>query len=177
MGIQSYTMYNQLTAAAPEIKGLWAMAPIPGTLTENSAVNRAQTSSGTAAIMLKSCVKKGLAEDAYEFITWWTGGEAQAHYGNQLEAIMGVAARYTPANTEAFEKLGWSGKESAEIKEQWKWVTATEQIPGSYYINRALTAAFRMTVDEDLKARRQLLISNQDINDEITRKRSEFGLN
>lgn len=90
---------------------------------------------------------------------------------------MGVAARYTPANTEAFEKLGWSGKESAEIKEQWKWVTATEQIPGSYYINRALTAAFRMTVDEDLKARRQLLISNQDINDEITRKRSEFGLN
>lgn len=177
MGIQSYTMYNQLTAAAPEIKGLWAMAPIPGTLTENSAVNRAQTSSGTAAIMLKSCVKKGLAEDAYEFITWWTGGEAQAHYGNQLEAIMGVAARYTPANTEAFQKLGWSGKESAEIKEQWKWVTATEQIPGSYYINRALTAAFRMTVDEDLKARRQLLISNQDINDEITRKRSEFGLN
>lgn len=177
MGIQSYTMYNQLTAAAPEIKGLWAMAPIPGTLTENAAVNRAQTSSGTAAIMLNSCVKKGLAAEAYEFITWWTGGEAQAHYGNQLEAIMGVAARYTPANTEAFEKLGWSGDESAEIKEQWKWVTATEQIPGSYYINRALTAAFRMTVDEDLKARRQLLISNQDINDEITRKRNEFGLN
>ncbi len=177
MGLQSYTMYSQLTAAAPEIKGLWAMAPIPGTPTDDGKINRAQTSSGTAAIMLKTCAEKGLGEKAYEFISWWTGSEAQAHYGNQLESIMGVAARYTPANTKAFEKLGWSGAESAEIQEQWEWVTATEQIPGSYYITRALTSAFRMTVDEKLEARRQLLIFNKDINDEIARKRNEFGLN
>ena len=177
MGIQPYTMYSQLAAAAPEIKGLWAMVPIPGTLSEDGELNRAQTSSGTAAIMLNACLKKGLGEEAFEFINWWTGGEAQAHYGNSLESIMGVAARYTPANTTAFNKLGWTNKERAALQEQWDWVTATEQIPGSYYITRALTSAFRTTVDEKLEARRQLMIFNKDINDEIARKRSEFGLN
>lgn len=176
MGIQSYTMYSQLTAAAPEIKGLWAMAPVPGTRSEDGELNRRETSSGTAAIMLNACVEKGMGEKAFAFISWWTGSEAQAHYGNSLESIMGVAARYTPANTAAFEKLGWSGDESAVLQKQWEWVTAVEQIPGSYYITRALTSAFRMTVDEKLEARRQLLIFNKDINDEITRKRSEFGL-
>ena len=32
LAIQTYTQYNQLSAAAPEIEGLWDIAPIPGTI-------------------------------------------------------------------------------------------------------------------------------------------------
>ena len=59
---------------------------------------------------------------------------------------------------------------------KWKSVTAVEQIPGSYVISRSLTSAFRTSVDEDLDARRQLLIYNNDMNSEISRKRREFHL-
>lgn len=176
MGIQPYTMYNQLMAAAPEIKGLWAMVPVPGTPQEDGSVNRSQTATGTSSILLKSCEKKGIADEAFAFISWWTGQDAQARYGNSLESVMGVAARYTPANQIAFSRLNWSNAEARMLSGQWEWVTATPQIPGSYYINRAISSAFRTTVDEKLDARRQLLIFNKDINDEIARKRDEFGL-
>ena len=176
MGIQTYNMYNQLTAAAPELKGLWGMALIPGTPKEDGSIDRSQTSTGTAAIMLNSCLEKGIENEAFEFIEWWTGSETQAVYGNRLESIMGVAARYTPANTVAMESLGWTGNEYKILTEQWKSVTAVEQIPGSYVISRSLTSAFRTSVDEDLDARRQLLIYNNDMNSEISRKRREFHL-
>lgn len=176
MGIQSYSMYNQLTAAAPELKGMWSMAPIPGTLREDGTVDRTQTSTGSAAILLNSAVKKGLGQEAYDFIYWWTGSEAQANYGNKLESIMGVAARYTPANTEALAQLGWTDGEQRLLADQWQYVTAVEQIPGSYVVSRSLTSAFRTAVDEDLDARRQLLLYNNDMNGEIQRKRREFKL-
>lgn len=176
MGIQTYNMYNQLTAAAPELKGMWEMALIPGTLKEDGSIDRSQTSTGTAAIMLKSCIEKGIEQEAFEFVEWWTGSETQAIYGNKLESIMGVAARYTPANTVAMESLGWTAKELKLLTEQWKSVKAVEQIPGSYVISRSLTSAFRTSVDEDFDARRQLLIYNNDMNSEISRKRKEFHL-
>ncbi len=176
MGIQSYSMYNQLTAAAPELKGLWSMAPIPGTPQEDGTIDRTQTSTGSAAILLNAAVEKGLGQEAYDFIAWWTGSKAQADYGNKLESIMGVAARYTPANTEALTQLGWTDGEQALLTEQWQHVTAVEQIPGSYVVSRSLTSAFRTAVDEDLDARRQLLLYNNDMNSEIQRKRREFKL-
>ena len=89
---------------------------------------------------------------------------------------MGVAARYTPANMVAMESLGWTAKELKLLTEQWKSVTAVEQIPGSYVISRSITSAFRTSVDEDFDARRQLLIYNNEMNSEITRKRKEFHL-
>ena len=176
MGIQPYNMYNQLTAAAPELKGMWEMALIPGTLKEDGSIDRSQTSTGTSAIMLKSCVEKGIEQEAFEFIEWWTGSETQSNYDNRLESIMGVAARCTPANTVAMENLGWTGKELKLLTEQWKSVTSVEQIPGSYVISRSLTSAFRTSVDEGFDARRQLLIYNKEMNSEITRKRKEFHL-
>ena len=53
LAIQDYTEYNGLSAFAPEIKGLWSMAPIPGTVEEDGEINRASACSGTCAIMLR----------------------------------------------------------------------------------------------------------------------------
>lgn len=173
IGIMSFTTYNQLYAAAPEIRGLWAMTPIPGTRRADGTIDRSETSSGTAAILLKDC---GDVPSAWSFIRWWTGKEAQTAYGTELEASLGVAARYDTANREAFTGMGWNDAEAAAIRAQWDSVTDVKQIPGNYFISRCLTNAFRTVVDSDANPVRTLNTYNKDMNAEITRKRTEFGL-
>lgn len=173
LGIQPYTMYNQLYVAAPELRGLWKFAPIPGTLKEDGTIDRSETADGNACILLKNCENK---EAAFTFMKWWTSSEIQARYGTELEAIMGPAARYHTANIEAFKALPWTDEESAILLEQWEHVTDTPQIPGNYFITRSLTSAFRSVVDEEYNPVYMLNSVNKDMNAEIKRKRIEFGL-
>lgn len=173
IGIMSFTTYNQLYAAAPEIRGLWSMTKIPGTKLADGSIARTETSAGTAAIMLDDCKDK---ECAWEFIKWWVDAETQSSYGTELEASLGVAARYDTANKQAFSSIGWSDDESKVLISQWEEVTDIKQIPGNYFISRCLTNAFRAVVDENMNPVRALNTYNKDMNAEITRKRAEFGL-
>ena len=170
LGISSYTMYNQLYAAAPEIRGLWKMAPIPGTPTEEG-ITRAQGGSGTAAFILKETEHP---EESWEFIKWWTGAEAQARYSRDIESAMGVAGRYATANIEAFATLDWSDEEYSVLMEQWMQVEEIPEAVGGYYLARGLDNAFREAVQEGRDPREALLTWNKSINNEIQRKREEF---
>ena len=176
LSIQNYASYNQIKSAAPELNGLWTIAPIPGTVQKDGSINNSETSVVTGCIMLKSAQKKGIEEAASTFLSWWVDSETQAEYARELEATLGVAARYAPANKLAFETLGWTAEESAVIKSQWKSVTVMNEIPGNYVLKRSLTSAFRAVIAGKNSARRSLTIYNKDINDEIKRKRKEFGL-
>lgn len=173
IGIMNFTTYNQLYAAAPEIRGLWKMAVVPGTVGEDGEIVRTETASGTGAVMLKDCSDKAAA---WEFIRWWTGAQAQAAYGTELEASLGVVARYDTANKTAFESLGWTDSDAAVLREQWQFVTDIYQIPGNYFISRCLTNAFRTVVDDNVNPIRALNIYSKDMDAEITRKRQEFHL-
>lgn len=173
IGIMGYGTYNQLYAAAPEIRGLWKMTCVPGTVQEDGRILRTETSAGTAAVLLDDCKVK---EQAWEFIKWWTDSPAQGAYGSELEASLGVAARYDTANIKAFDNIGWTEEEAAVLKTQWSLVTDIPQIPGNYFISRCLTNAFRTVVDERENPVRSLNIYNKDMNAEIARKREEFGL-
>ncbi len=176
LGITSYTQYNMLSYAAPEINGLWAMAPVPATVREDGTLDRTVSSGGTGCIMLHKAVTDGIDKETYEFLKWWASGAVQGTYGTELEATMGPAMRYSPANKTAFEKIPWSSEERQNIATQWAEVYDVREIPGNYYIGRSLTSALRMAIDNDVSARRQLLLYNEEINAEITRKREEFGL-
>ncbi len=176
LGITSYTQYNQLSYAAPEINGLWAMAPVPATVREDGTLSRTIPSAGTGCIMLHKAVEEGIDKETYEFLKWWSSGNTQGTYGTELEATMGPAMRYSPANKTAFEKIPWSSDERDNIAAQWEHVYDVREIPGNYYIGRSLTSALRMAIDNDVSIRRQLLLYNEEINTEITRKRKEFGL-
>lgn len=176
LSIQPYSTYNQLYAAAPEIRGLWAMAPVPGKQDEDGKINRSENSSGTGCIMLKSAEKKGLGKQAYEFMKWWTGNDAQLKYENELEATMGIAARYTPANKYAFENVGWKSAELAILSEQAEHVVNFREVPGNYVLPRALTSAFRKALLTGDMPERQLELYNKDINAELERKAEEFNL-
>lgn len=176
LSINLYTAYNQLKVAAPELNGLWSIAPIPGTKQEDGSIDISETSIVTGCILLKSAEKKGIRDAASTFLSWWVSADTQAEYARELEATLGVAARYHPANKEAFKSLGWTDKEAEIITEQWSQVTVMNEIPGNYVLKRSLTSAFRNVIAGKNSARRALTIYNTDINDEITRKRKEFGL-
>ena len=174
MGIQGYTFYNQLMQAAPEIRGLWSFAPVPGTKRLNGVVDRSQATNVTASIILKSAEKKGIVDETVDFLRWWTCAETQSAYAKELEATLGVAARYAPANRDAFSSLPWSDEESKIILEQWEWSKNVREIPGNYMISRSLTNALRETISGKNSAYRSLAIYDDVINDEIERKLQEF---
>lgn len=176
MSIQPYSSYNQLYAAAPEIRGLWAMAPVPGTVREDGTINRAENSSSTGCIMLNAAKKKGLDEEAFEFMSWWTSSASQIRYGKALEATMGVAARFTPANKEALQNIGWNSQELNVISSQLSEVINFREMPGNYVLPRALTSAFRNALTSIELPERQLELYNKDINAEMERKAEEFDL-
>ncbi|MGF7141811.1 ABC-type glycerol-3-phosphate transport system substrate-binding protein [Anaerotaenia torta] len=171
MGIMPYTNVNYLSAAAPELKNLWDIVPVPGTVQEDQSIDRSETSNGTAAILLADAKNP---EQAYEFLKWWVSSEAQSRFGVELEQNMGPGARYPTANVDAFQKLPWTKQQSESLMEQWKHVTEIPQIPGSYYISRNVAFAFKSVVYDKKNERETLYKYNIEINKEIARKQKEF---
>ncbi len=176
LAIQNYTSYNQLSKAAPELKGLWTIAPIPGTEREDGSISRAQNATFTGCIMMKAAVKKGRDKETAEFLKWWVGEETQTAYALKLEGTMGIAARYTPANRNTLKNLSWSVSEYEILNTQMSEVRPIPAVPGNYLINRSLTTAFRAAVGGTSSTRQALTVSVKSINDEIARKRKEFNL-
>lgn len=171
IGIALYSEYNQLRAAAPEIYGLWEMLPIPGTVSEDGSVNRSQGGSGTACV-ITSTTKH--ADSSWKFIKWYTGEQAQTRFANDLEASMGVSARYATANLAAQSNVPWTTKEYTAISQQMQWVSEVPVAAGSYYLARGIDNAFRETVYDGRNAKEALNVWNREINDEMQRKQEEF---
>lgn len=176
LAIQSYTAYNQLMQAAPELRGLWAFAPVPGTPREDGSIDRSESSVMTGCIMMKSAETKGIEDECVRFLKWWTSAESQTEYAKKLESILGVTARYSPASKEALSQLGWTDQELSILLGQMESVINSPQIPANYAVTRSLTNALRAAIKQTNRPRRSLAIYNQDINEEIQRKRQEFSL-
>ena len=175
IGIANYTTFNLLKMAAPEIRGLWSMHPIPGVVDEYGNINNKVVAFGQSAVILRD-VANGNYENAWEFIKWFTSAQTQAQYGLELEALLGGWGRHFPASVEAFAQMPWEREQQQLIMAQWENSFKLPQVPGGYYVNRSLINAFRQVVYWDRNPRETLTRFNQDMNREIQRKRIEFGL-
>lgn len=173
LGIAAYTMYSQIYVAAPEIKNLWSMVEIPGIRREDGSIDRSQGASGTACVITSTSKNK---EKAWEFIRWWTGADAQSRYADDIESVLGMAARYPTANKTALSNIKWSRTEYERIVSQWNEVKEIPEIPGSYYTVRGIDNAFRSVVINGKQPKETLVKYSRDIDAEITRKRGEFYL-
>lgn len=171
MGIMPYNQVNYLYSAAPELDGLWDMAVIPGTLQADGSINNVETCSSTGCVGLRGTEHP---EAVYKFLSWWVSEDTQASFGIQLEQTMGVAARYATANLGAFEQLPWLSAQAEVLRRQRQSTVAVEQIPGSYYIARNLSFAFRAVVYNKANLRETLYKYNIEINKELERKQKEF---
>lgn len=171
--IQNYTFYNQLSVAAPEIKGCWGFQPVPGTVQEDGIINHAANSNGSGAIIFTKAADQ---EGAWDFIKWFTSTDAQVKYGNNIESILGTMGRYATANEEALQQLSWTTSEVNLLLDQLNSQVEIPIIPASYGVTRNVMNAFRAVVNDYDNARDTLFWYNKDINDEITRKLEDLGL-
>ncbi len=173
LGIADYSTFNLLSVFAPELRGLWDFTVVPGIEQPDGTVNRS-VSTGTLASMILSSSEK--QDKAWEFLKWWIGADTQLRFGRELESIMGASARYATANYEAFKRLSWSSEQMRVLDEQRKWTVGIPEVPGGYFVNRNIINAVRLVLNEGTDTRETLLDYNITINDELIKKRKEFGL-
>jgi ABC-type glycerol-3-phosphate transport system substrate-binding protein len=173
IGIQDYSVFNSLSVFAPEIRGLWEFALVPGTVKEDGTVDHSVPFGGTCSMILRD------ADDydaAWTFLKWWVSSETNTRFGRELESIMGSSARYATANQVAFEELAWSKDDAEVIREQWKWAVGTPNVAGGYSTIRHMINAYRKVIYNHEDPRETLLDYTRTINDEIKYKRKELRL-
>ena len=171
--INYYTFYNTLYSSAPEIKGLWEMAPIPGVVQEDGSVNQTSMGTGTAVVLFK---KAQNYDAGWTFMQWLVSSDTQSKYASEVESIMGVAGRYNTANIEAFKNIAWKKSSQQQLLKQWEQMQIVQMTPVSYYYTRNVTNAFRKAVYSSVNPREALGSYARDIEKEIQRKRKIFGL-
>lgn len=173
IGVADYFTYVQLSTAAPELTGWWRMVPIPGIRKENGVVDRSAGGTSTAVVIFRDTERP---EDAWELMKWWTSTEVQTRYAEEIEAIIGVEARWNTANVEAFENLPWPREDLDAILEQWRWFVEKPVVLGDYFTTRHIINAWNRVVLQGWNPREALEKAVMDINRELIRKQEEFGV-
>ena len=179
IGIAAYSTYNTLMVSAPEIRGLWDFTLIPGTEYENpdgtTYIDRSDFITGNATMMIAT-ESDTLRQNSWEFMKWWAQPDTQVRFGREIEALLGSSARYATANKDAFVQLSWSADDIAVLDEQWNQTVGIREVPGGYFTGRHITNAIRKVLIDKDDARETIIDYSVTINDEIVKKRIEFGL-
>lgn len=173
VGITNYTTFCTLEVFAPEIKGLWSFAPFPGVENEDGTIDNTYITDTVQSVIMKNCENK---EDAWEFLKWWTGTEAQLQYANTVESVMGTASRYPAADIEVLSQLPWSSAELRQLLTQMEHTDGIPAVPGSYMATRMIQYSFDNVVANSSNPRETLYLNMKAIDKELTKKRAEFSL-
>lgn len=173
MGVSNYWTYVRFKTAAPELRGRWAMAPMPGTPRADGRIDRTNGGRGQAIAMFRDTEQP---EAAWEFMKWWTDEDTQIRYGAEVEALLGVEARWNTANVAALQRLPWDAGDIEAILEQWHWFKETPVVLGGYFTPRHIYNAWNKTVLQGEHPRDALEEAVREINKEMRKKQEEFGL-
>ena len=179
IGVQNYGTYNTLMVSAPEIRGLWDFTLIPGVektdAQGNTYIDRSDCIVGSASMIFPTEDQETL-QNTWEFFKWWASTDTQVRFGSEMEALLGAYARYATANKNAFAQLKWSTDAIEVLTKQWEQTVGIREVPGGYYTGRHITNACRKCVNEKSDPRETILDYSILINEELTKKRKEFGL-
>ncbi|MCR5032791.1 MAG: extracellular solute-binding protein [Lachnospiraceae bacterium] len=179
LGIMAYSTYNTLMVSAPEIRGLWDFTLIPGTeytaADGSTYIDRSDFIAGSATMMIATDDEE-LKQKSWEFMKWWAKPESQVRFGREIEALLGASARYATANRDAFSNLSWSAEDIKVLNEQWDQTVGIREVPGGYYTGRHISNAIRKVLNDKDDSRETIIDYSIKIDEEITKKRREFGL-
>jgi len=179
IGIAAYSTYNTLMVSAPEIRGLWDFTVIPGTEYVNedgtSYIDHSDFITGSATMMIATDNQE-LKDKSWEFMKWWAQPDTQVRFGREIEALLGSSARYATANRDAFSNLSWSTDDIAVLNAQWDETVGIREVPGGYYTGRHISNAIRKVINDKDDSRETIIDYSIKIDEEITKKRKEFGM-
>ncbi|MGI8913126.1 MAG: extracellular solute-binding protein [Chloroflexota bacterium] len=172
VGVADYNTYISLSVAAPELVGRWKMVPMPGT--EQSGVdNRSAGGSGETVVMFQKTQHKA---EAWQYMKWWLSAPVQQRYANEIQALLGVSARWNTSNVDALRSLPWPQADIQSILDQWQWFQENPIVLGGYYTPRYLTNAWNSTVLSGANPRDALNDAVRNINTELNRQQIEFNV-
>ena len=172
LGFGDHSLYILLSTAAPELAGNWGIAPIPGRVNAQGEIDRSNGGlSGECDIILNGSAHK---EAAWDYLKWWTDAAVQGDFARELEALIGIEARWNTANVQAFTDLPWNKQDLGIIESQWRWVREAPVVLGSYYTGRYLNNAWNSTVIGNMNAKDALDIAVEEINKEMRMKQEEY---
>ena len=172
LGIGGVSTYVQLTEAAPELAGLWDIAPVPGTRKADGTVGRDMNASTTTCMIFKNTEK---SEEAWRFLKWWLSAETQAEFASTMELSYGSEYRWNTANLKAFEESSYSEEHKAVIRVAWENQKENVQHPAAYIVEREISNAFTNAVVNGDTLIEALDESTLTADREIMRKLKEFG--
>ncbi len=175
IAIVDYTLFNTLSAFAPEIRGLWDFCEVPGTLDPlTGEIDRTIVNAVTGTVILADSKHK---DASWEFVKWWLSGKVQADYATKVESVLGESARYATANLEARQNTGWSYKNLKMLNSQAEWVKGIPEIAGGYFNSRHITNAFNSVINAGTAPTTTLNSYVRLIDREIEAKREELQMN
>jgi len=171
LGVGAHTLYTQFKAAAPEIDGLWGVAPIPGTVMPDGSFSNVSTGGGSACAILSGSSNP---QNAWKFIKWWTDEKTQLTYSNEIEAILGPTGRVAVSNVSAFERMSWDAEMRKSIMEASANVKEIPEYPGSYYVSRSVYHSFWRVINSNANPKDTLIKYAKQADAEIIRKWNQY---
>ncbi len=172
LGIADLTTYMTIYAAAPEIRGRWAVATVPGTERPDGTIDKTTAGAGTGCAIIEKSSHK---EAAWEFLKWWTSAPVQLRYNNTVESLLGVVGRTPSATVEAFHSYDWNREDLAVLEEQRGYIEEVPEVPGSYYLTRIVDQAYWAVVNGESNSRDALTRWSAVADTEIQRKIKEYS--
>jgi len=172
IGLINLSDYVLIKNGAQELDGQWALSDYPGTVQDDGSISRWYIANGTGGFIFKDSPK---ADQAWEFLKWWTDYETQVNYTYTLQSTYGKTFVWLPSNVEAVKEAPFDQADKQVIIEQIQWLRDVVRTPGQYMLERSLSDIWNAMVNDGSSA--QVAIDEHviDINREINRKMKELG--
>ncbi len=164
--------YNTLMGMS-DLRGLWEMAPMPGTVREDGTVSYLTTVDTAADIIPRGCKD---IEAAWEYIKWSASTETTYNFGMETIAVTGPTTKFGTANLAVLGMQPWTDEEWAAIEHQLDNLVAIPNYPGNYIVTVHINNAFMEAYNGAADPAEALLDRIVDINTELNRKRKELGM-
>lgn len=171
IGIGDFGMYIRLLNAAPDIQGLWAIAPMPGVEQDGEVVRHAPGAQTANVIFAKT----DKTTEAWRFLAWWSATQTQIDFQNYLLSTLGREYLWNSANGAAFAASGFNDADMDIILEQWSWLKELPKVPGSYQVELEISNVWNAVVLNRANLRTRLNDGLITADREIRKKMAEFG--
>jgi len=175
IGISSLQDYFMMRLAAPELAGLWGIAPVPGIVNEDNINVRWQSGDQRAVVLFRTDDDREAA--GWEFINWWMQTETQTNFALDLEFSLGQEFRWFSANPEVVAAIPWDENDRRTIMTQMEWFKGIPFAPGgSYLLEREMRNALADVVLDGRNYRDTLHSAVRAVRQEMHRVQRQFNI-
>ncbi len=171
LGVSNLNTYIQLMVAAPELRGMWSIAPSPG-VRYGTSIERWQTGSAQAVAILNDTK---YPMEAWEFVKWWLSKETQMNLVNRIVSTYGIEFLIIPSNQSAIDGIPLKTEHLKVVKEQFRWLQEVPKMPASYILEREISNIWNKVVLEGKPLKVAVDDGVNVVNKEFARKLEEFG--